>query len=211
VVLVTDPLCYSATDMFAAGFQDHGIGKVVGVGGATGAGGANVWSHQLLRLLLSDLEDDASPYIALPGGADMRVAIRRTTRVGARAGDILEDLGVVPDVVYRMTRRDVMGHNEGLIDRAIRELSATPRQLRISSVQRHRDRAPTVTITTANLTRIDAEVNHRRLASRDVVRNTVRIELGEVVAAGAGGTASVLLLGFDGDELVAERREEVAL
>jgi hypothetical protein len=43
------------------------------------------------------------------------------------------------------------------------------------------------------------------------VRNTVRIELGEVIAAGAGGTASVVLLGFDGDELVAERREEVAL
>jgi hypothetical protein len=83
--------------------------------------------------------------------------------------------------------------------------------LRISSVQRHRDRAPTITITTANLTRVDAEVNHRRLASRDVVRNTVRIELGEVVPADASGTASVVLTGFDGDDLVAERREEVGL
>ena len=36
VVLVTDALSYSATDMFAAGFQDHGIGPVIGVGGATG-------------------------------------------------------------------------------------------------------------------------------------------------------------------------------
>ena len=31
VVLVTDALCYSATDTFAAGFQDHEIGTVLGV------------------------------------------------------------------------------------------------------------------------------------------------------------------------------------
>jgi hypothetical protein len=30
VVLVTDALCYSATDFFAAGFQDHEIGTVLG-------------------------------------------------------------------------------------------------------------------------------------------------------------------------------------
>jgi len=49
VVLIVDPLCYSATDIFAAGFKDHDIGPVVGVGENTGAGGANVWSHGLLR------------------------------------------------------------------------------------------------------------------------------------------------------------------
>ena len=31
VVLVTDARCYSATDIFAAGFQDHSIGTVLGV------------------------------------------------------------------------------------------------------------------------------------------------------------------------------------
>jgi len=34
--------CYSTTDMFAAGFKDHGIGKILGVDNDTGAGGANV-------------------------------------------------------------------------------------------------------------------------------------------------------------------------
>jgi hypothetical protein len=43
VVLVTDGLCYSATDTFAAGFQDHEIGPVLGVDDNTGAGGANVF------------------------------------------------------------------------------------------------------------------------------------------------------------------------
>jgi hypothetical protein len=38
VILITDALCYSATDMFAAGFQDHEIGTVLGTDETTGAG-----------------------------------------------------------------------------------------------------------------------------------------------------------------------------
>ena len=102
VVLVTDALCYSATDIFAAGFQDHGIGPVLGVDGNTGAGGANVWTHELLKLLLDTAPDDggpeANPFVDLPGG-------RRVPGVGAahaaggceEAGTPVEDLGVVPD------------------------------------------------------------------------------------------------------------------
>ena len=52
VVLVTDARCYSATDIFAAGFADHAIGKILGVDDNTGAGGANVWTHGLLAELL---------------------------------------------------------------------------------------------------------------------------------------------------------------
>ena len=94
VVLVTDARCYSATDIFAAGFQDHEIGPVLGVDDTTGAGGANVWTHGLLKAL-RDLPPDAeSPYAPLPRQADMRVAIRRTLRVGKLAGTPVEDLGV---------------------------------------------------------------------------------------------------------------------
>src|SRR5262249_26531490 len=83
VVLITDARCCSATDIFAAGFQDHGIGPVLGVDDNTGAGGANVWTHQLLQQLMEQPElDSTSPYRALPRGADMRVAIRHTLRVG---------------------------------------------------------------------------------------------------------------------------------
>jgi C-terminal processing protease CtpA/Prc len=52
VILITDALCYSATDIFAAGFQDHKIGPILGTNGNTGAGGANVWTHALLKLLM---------------------------------------------------------------------------------------------------------------------------------------------------------------
>ena len=93
---VTDARCYSATDIFAAGFQDHEIGPVLGVDDNTGAGGANVWTHGLLKAL-RDLPPDAeTPYAPLPRQADMRVAIRRTLRVGKLAGTPVEDLGVGP-------------------------------------------------------------------------------------------------------------------
>jgi C-terminal processing protease CtpA/Prc len=98
VVLVTDALCYSATDIFAAGFQDHAIGPILGTDGNTGAGGANVWGHDLLKELFDwPAKDAKSPYENLPKGAGMRVSIRRTLRVGARSGTPVEDLGVVPD------------------------------------------------------------------------------------------------------------------
>ena len=51
-MLITDALCYSAADIFAAGFQDNGLGAIVGTDAHTGAGGANVWTHDLLRMWL---------------------------------------------------------------------------------------------------------------------------------------------------------------
>src|SRR6476660_3104029 len=64
VVLVVDPLCSSATDVFAAGFQDHQIGPVLGLSGRTGAGGANVWSDAALFRALN--RRDRKPEEELP-------------------------------------------------------------------------------------------------------------------------------------------------
>ena len=100
VVLITDAFCYSACDMFAAGFQDHGIGTIIGVDPTTGAGGANVLTHAQL------LDDWAGgPLESLPRQAQMRIALRRTLRVGPNAGLPVEDLGVTPDEPYNMSRR----------------------------------------------------------------------------------------------------------
>src|SRR5262249_4155632 len=93
VVLITDAFCYSTTDIFAAGFQDHEIGTVLGCHDYTGAGGANVWDH---AALLEKLQINPK-FDALPAGAGFRVAARRSTRVGARSGAPLEDLGVFRD------------------------------------------------------------------------------------------------------------------
>lgn len=117
VVLIVDALCYSTTDIFAAGFQDHGIGRILGTSGCTGAGGANVWTYDLLAGLTG-----FEPL--LPKGTSFRTAIRRSTRVRAKAGVPLEDLGVTPDAVHRMTRRDVVEGNVDLIEAAARLLVA---------------------------------------------------------------------------------------
>ncbi len=73
-MLLTDALCYSATDIFAAGFQDNHVGPVLGASGNTGAGGANVWDHALLRQVFPG---PGSPFGALPKGTSFRVSIRR--------------------------------------------------------------------------------------------------------------------------------------
>jgi hypothetical protein len=71
VVLVTDAMCYSTTDMFAAGFQDHEIGLILGTAASTGAGGANVWPHERL---VNTLPGPNSPF---------RPASRRRTATAA--------------------------------------------------------------------------------------------------------------------------------
>lgn len=120
VVLITDARCYSTTDFFAAGFQDNGLGKILGVDTNTGAGGANVFTHSMLQTVLPG---PGSPFRPLPNGAEMRVAIRASRRVGERAGLPLEDLGVEPDAIHRLTRRDLLEDNIDLINAAGRILA----------------------------------------------------------------------------------------
>ena len=108
VVLVTDALCYSTTDIFAAGFQDNQIGKVLGVDESTGAGGANVWEYPLICDLLRRPGQFPRD---LPGSASFRFAVRRVTRIGRASGLPLEDFGVRPDEVHEFTRRDVLKRN----------------------------------------------------------------------------------------------------
>lgn len=124
VVLITDALSYSATDIFAAGFQDNEVGVVLGTSGNTGAGGANFWS--LDDLLRAQKKDAASPFKRLPKGAEMIVAMRRSVRVGLRAGSPLEEFGVAPDVLHWMTKRDVLEDNTDLLARAARIIAKQP-------------------------------------------------------------------------------------
>jgi C-terminal processing protease CtpA/Prc len=114
VVVVIDALCYSTTDIFAAGFQDHKIGKILGTSGRTGAGGANVWTYDLFSNLLN--------FPSLPKGVQFRTAIRRSTRVGEKAGVPLEDLGVRPDRIHKKTRRDILNDNVDMIAAAAQML-----------------------------------------------------------------------------------------
>jgi C-terminal processing protease CtpA/Prc len=117
-VLITDALCYSAADIFAAEFQDNNLGLVLGTAGHTGAGGANVWTYELLRLWLDDTLAE------LPAGAGFRVALRRATRAGINVGVALEDLDVAADAVHLPTRRDITERNQDLLAAAANLLAA---------------------------------------------------------------------------------------
>jgi hypothetical protein len=192
VVLVTDALCYSTTDIFAAGFQDHHIGPVLGTSGNTGAGGANVWTHELMREFLPD-----GPFKALPRNAAMRVAIRRTTRVGPNDGVPVEDLGIVPDARHDMTRADLLESNKDLIAAAGALLAKAGRYRLDAKADKTTGGSRTLSLRTEGLDRVDVWVDGRPRASVDPSGGKVRVN----VPAGA-----VELRGFDGGELAAARR-----
>jgi len=201
VVLITDARCYSATDIFAAGFKDHEIGRILGVDGNTGAGGANVWTHKLLKQLLEfpAPADPDSPYTSLPGGANMRVAIRRTLRVGKQAGTPLEDLGVRPDARHKLTRNDLLNGNEDLINTAAGILKTMPvRLLGATAVLAGTDL--TVEAATAGISRLDVYVDGRPLESLDIADGSHSIS----VTTPAGST-TMKLEGFHDGNLVAAR------
>lgn len=133
VVLITDALSYSTTDMFAAGFQDNQVGDILGASGNTGAGGANVWGFQ--DFIKNTEKTPNPPFKKLPRDTNLNVAIRRSIRVGQREGRPLEELGITPNHRYRMSKRDLMDHNKDLIAEAAHILHEKPAySLKVSSV-----------------------------------------------------------------------------
>lgn len=202
VVLVTDARCYSATDIFAAGFQDHQIGHILGVDDNTGAGGANVWTHGLLRELLRQPApvDPDTPYKTLPNGANMRVAIRRTLRVGEQAGTPVEDLGVTPDSRHALTRNDLLDSNVDLINRAATILAGMPRR-RLQVTTSQSAAALTITADTAGIDRLDTYIDGRPVDSRDVGDGSHSYSV-----TPPGSPALLELAGYDGGDYVAARK-----
>jgi hypothetical protein len=180
VVLITDALSYSATDIFAAGFQDNQIGYVLGTSGNTGAGGANFWSLDDLRR--AQKTDPASPFKELPKGAEMIVAMRRSIRVGACAGSPLEEFGVGPDELHLMTRRDILEDNRDLMATAARLIRRQPSfRLSVRPVSRKGTRAIVVSAASKSsskadraITRLDIYVSKRPVRSIDARGGAVR-------------------------------------
>jgi hypothetical protein len=70
------------------------------------------------------LDRSLSGLADLPSGIVLSLTMRRAVRVKINEGRILEDVGIVPDILYRMTVRDVMQKNQDLFDRAGKELVA---------------------------------------------------------------------------------------
>lgn len=202
VVLITDGRCYSATDIFAAGFKDHHIGSILGVDANTGAGGANVWTHDLLKNLLrlpSPVDPD-SPYETLPNGAGMRVSIRRMLRVGEQSGTPLEDLGIKPDYRHALTKDDLLKANKDLIDKAGKIIKKMPvRQLNVKTSQS--GSTLKIKATTLGISRLDIYADGRPLESKDINdgTHTFNVDL-------PGDASHLKLAGYNDDKYVAARK-----
>ena len=205
VVLITDARCYSTTDIFAAGFQDHKIGTILGTDNNTGAGGANVWTLNLIRQFFA-FGGMTAPLEALPKGAGMRVAICRTLRVGDEAGTELEDLGVRPDAEHRLSRADTLEGNVDLIASAAGIL-ATKTAIKFDVKASRSGQKLKLELTTKGVDYVDAFVGQRPRGSRNVANDEVTFELPEnaefTLPAGA---ADIELRGYSGGQLVSCRR-----
>jgi hypothetical protein len=162
MVLITDALSYSAADIFAAQFNDHGLGQIIGTEPQTGGGGGNVWGYEMLRRYDPLLAESVR-------GATFDIAVRRTRRVARGDGVILEDRGVLTTPPVDLTARDVLGDNDDLITAAMGRFDdprMRPRRLRCTAsrdYQRFRVRG-------TGLDRVDVYIDGRPTAS--LVRET---------------------------------------
>lgn len=175
VLLITDARCYSTTDIFAAGFQDHKIGIILGTDENTGAGGANVWTLDQVRQFFA-LGGLPPPVEQLPKGANMRVAIRRTLRVGDEAGTELEDLGVKPDRLHHLTRDDILHEFRDLIAAAGRELAG--REIfGFNAAAKRVGGKLEITLKTRGVEYVAVAIARRQRGSHNVVDGQLRLKL----------------------------------
>lgn len=123
VVAVVDANTFSCGDIFAAGIVDHGIGQVVSVGEATGAGGANVWTSADIEYAYHAAGSQVRPLPPRPPGISFSISVRRMARVGLSSGLAIEDVGVAGEERYDMTERDLLDGNADLIDFCTRLLA----------------------------------------------------------------------------------------
>ena len=199
VVLITDALCYSATDMFAAGFRDNGLGPILGTAANTGAGGANVWTQDLLRQLFG------APFTSLPKGAAFRVAFRRTTRAGAAGGTPIEDLGIVPDALHLMTEDDVLNGNVDLLAAAADLIGTLPVRSVTATVGSASASRLRLKLSTSGIDRVDIAVDGRPVESVDVADGAKTI----TIAKPPAGAHTLGFAGFSADVLAV--RTQVAI
>ncbi len=209
VVLITDARCYSATDIFAAGFRDHAIGAILGTDTNTGAGGANVWRYSDLQKLAQVATRQAVP--TLPAGADLRVAVRRSLRVGANAGVVLEDLGIVPDAVHRMTKNDLLHGNNDLLAAAgalLAEMnSANPPASLTVVVDSIRKRRVRVQIHALGISQIGIFVDRRPVLVRPIADQPVSLS----VQVPKNQSGMIEVSGWSSDGVLRARRRVVQL
>jgi hypothetical protein len=173
VILLVDSLTYSAADIFAGGFQDHGIGLVMGWEGVTGGGGANLWSHSDLLTRLGP--DPGLPLAELPRDTTMSVAIRRSSRTGPFEGQPVEDVGVKVNMAYIATELDdVLADQPGMIRHAADALKNRPlHRVDAAGITVNPDGSMTAKLHTVGVNKLAFFVDGKAAAQLEVKRGGV--------------------------------------
>ena len=97
----------------------------------------------------------------------MRVAIRRNERVGERAGTPVEDLGIIPDIQYNITQKDLLEDNADMKKKACEILANMPVRQLDAKVSRE-DGVLKIKLNTLGISRVDLYVDGRPVISQDV-------------------------------------------
>ena len=158
---------------------------MLGASGNTGAGGANVWDHALLRQLFPG---PGSPFGALPKGTSFRVVDpagdprRRQLRDAARGPRRR------PRQRHAMTQRDLIEDNADLIADAIGLLKSQPERALLATVAaRSAEPRSTWRSPRPGIDRVDAWHDGRPLMSADVgatATMTLPVTAGQVTLQG---------------------------
>jgi hypothetical protein len=129
--------------------------------------------------------------------------------VGANAGAVVEDLGIKPDLIHRMTRQDLLGNNDDLIAAAIGLLAAKKSYpIRVRSLPNGGE-LPRLRVETHNVTRLDVYYNDRPIASRNINQQHTDIDLPALIGTPDPGRRQLELRGFEGDDLVVAYRTDL--
>ena len=205
VVLVTNALCYSATDIFTAGFRDHRIGIILGTDGNTGAGGANPFDHALLRTLFSR-RGRAARRLAAGETPQWRLAARRDPAHRTGRGALRHIAGGSGRSPRRAALDDRKRPDEAQC-RFDRERRRACLERSLAIPLRSAPPAPGSTaldVTTGNITRLDVLLDGRPAYSGKVKDGDNACPLGSPVRDGA----RLELRGYKGAVLVAVRKLE---
>jgi len=124
VAVLMNARSYSATDLFTCAMRDNVAALVYGEDPLTGAGGANVITHELFNDFGPEEFED------LPGNHSMRVSWRQSVRFGRSDGKIIEDFGCEADVDASQTKNDIVNGGQDQIKTITRSLAKRARNYR---------------------------------------------------------------------------------
>jgi hypothetical protein len=153
-VLIVDALTFSAAEMFAAGFKDNNIGKVIG------AGSSNTGGAAALVLKLNDLQTQVKDQkTELPTGAEFVFPVLQCVRINPKLegvfGDTFEEVGIEVDEVHELTRNDVLNSGTDLLKRAVEVLRTEPSDW--PSLQVTQSKTGVLSVTSKNVKSIKLE------------------------------------------------------